>query len=44
MFDLGEHQIRAIAPEVGGGFGSKINIYAEEYVTAGISKTARDCR
>ena len=39
MFDLGEHQIRAIAPEVGGGFGSKINIYAEEYVSAGISKT-----
>ncbi len=34
MFDLGEHQIRAIAPEVGGGFGSKINIYAEEYITA----------
>ena len=23
MFDLGEHQIRAIAPEVGGGFGSR---------------------
>ena len=38
MFDLGEHQIRAIAPEVGGGFGAKINIYAEEYITAGISK------
>jgi carbon-monoxide dehydrogenase large subunit len=38
MFDLGEHQIRAIAPEVGGGFGSKINIYAEEYITAGVSK------
>src|SRR5919198_2616970 len=29
---LGENQVRAIAPEVGGGFGSKINIYAEEYV------------
>ena len=38
MFDLGEHQIRAIAPEVGGGFGAKINIYAEEYVTAGVSR------
>jgi len=38
MFDLGEHQIRAIAPEVGGGFGAKINIYAEEYITAGVSK------
>jgi aerobic carbon-monoxide dehydrogenase large subunit len=38
MHDLGEHQVRAIAPEVGGGFGAKINIYAEEYVAAGISK------
>jgi carbon-monoxide dehydrogenase large subunit len=35
---LGEHQVRAIAPEVGGGFGAKINIYAEEYVTAAVSK------
>jgi len=35
---LGEDQVRAIAPEVGGGFGAKINIYAEEYVTAAISK------
>ena len=38
MHGLGEHQIRAIAPEVGGGFGAKINIYAEEYITSGISK------
>jgi carbon-monoxide dehydrogenase large subunit len=38
MHGLGEHQVRAIAPEVGGGFGAKINIYAEEYVAAGISK------
>jgi len=35
---LGQDQVRAIAPEVGGGFGAKINIYAEEYVTAAISK------
>src|SRR6476646_2799050 len=35
---LGENQVRAIAPEVGGGFGAKINIYAEEYVAAAISK------
>src|SRR5436309_6775455 len=35
---LGQDQVRAIAPEVGGGFGSKINIYAEEYVAAAISK------
>ena len=38
MHGLGEHQIRAIAPEVGGGFGAKINIYAEEYILSGISK------
>ena len=35
---LGQDQVRAIAPEVGGGFGAKINIYAEEYVAAAISK------
>jgi carbon-monoxide dehydrogenase large subunit len=35
---LGEDQVRAIAPEVGGGFGAKINIYGEEYVAAAISK------
>jgi carbon-monoxide dehydrogenase large subunit len=38
MTGLGQHQVRAIAPEVGGGFGAKINIYAEEYVAAVISK------
>jgi carbon-monoxide dehydrogenase large subunit len=36
--DLGESQVRAIAPEVGGGFGAKINIYPEEYVAAALSK------
>ncbi len=35
---LGQDQVRAIAPEVGGGFGSKINIYGEEYVAAALSK------
>ncbi len=35
---LGEDRVRAIAPEVGGGFGAKINIYGEEYVAAAISK------
>ena len=29
----------AVAPEVGGGFGAKINIYGEEYVAAAVSKT-----
>src|SRR5262245_31947412 len=35
---LGQDQVRAIAPEVGGGFGCKINIYGEEYVAAAVSK------
>ena len=29
-----EHKIRVIAPEVGGGFGSKIAMYADEMITA----------
>ncbi len=37
MLGLGESQVRAIAPEVGGGFGAKINIYPEEYVAAAVS-------
>ncbi|MDZ7727785.1 MAG: molybdopterin cofactor-binding domain-containing protein [Dehalococcoidia bacterium] len=35
---VGQSQVRAIAPEVGGGFGCKINIYGEEYAAAAISK------
>ena len=27
-----EHRIRVIAPDVGGGFGSKLNVYAEEVI------------
>jgi len=38
MFGMGEDQVRAIAPEVGGGFGAKIQAYAEDYVVAGLSK------
>ena len=30
MLKLPEHRIRIIAPEVGGGFGSKIPVYADE--------------
>lgn len=29
-----EHRIRVIAPEVGGGFGSKIMVYPEEFIIA----------
>ena len=35
---MGEDEVRAIAPEVGGGFGAKINIYGEEYVVSALSK------
>ena len=31
---VGEHKIRVIAPEVGGGFGSKIPYYADEAITS----------
>ena len=31
---LGEHKIRVIAPEVGGGFGAKIPVYPWEMLTA----------
>jgi carbon-monoxide dehydrogenase large subunit len=34
MLKLPEEQVRVIAPEVGGGFGSKLNIYAEEALVA----------
>ena len=30
MLELPENRVRVIAPEVGGGFGSKLNVYAEE--------------
>jgi carbon-monoxide dehydrogenase large subunit len=30
MLNLAENQVRVIAPDVGGGFGSKLNVYAEE--------------
>ena len=34
---LGEHHVRVIAPDVGGGFGCKINVYREEALTAYLS-------
>jgi carbon-monoxide dehydrogenase large subunit len=34
ILDLPEHHVRVIVPEVGGGFGCKLNIYAEEALTA----------
>jgi carbon-monoxide dehydrogenase large subunit len=34
MLKLPEHRVRVIAPEVGGGFGSKIPVYADEALVA----------
>ena len=36
--DIPEHKIRVIAPEVGGGFGSKIPLYPDEIVAVFCSK------
>ncbi|HEY6403025.1 MAG TPA: glyceraldehyde dehydrogenase subunit alpha, partial [Blastocatellia bacterium] len=37
MLGIPENRIRVIAPEVGGGFGSKVDIYAEEALLGWIS-------
>jgi aerobic carbon-monoxide dehydrogenase large subunit len=34
MLGLQEMRVRVIAPEVGGGFGAKLNVYAEEAIVA----------
>ena len=36
-----EHKLRVVAPDVGGGFGSKIFVYAEEVVCTWASKKVR---
>ena len=38
LLGIGEEKVRVIAPEVGGGFGSKLNIYAEEIGCAWASR------
>src|SRR5258706_2740228 len=38
VLGLPEHMVRVIAPDVGGGFGSKIYLYAEETVCVCASK------
>lgn len=37
MLGMPENKVRVIAPEVGGGFGSKLNVYAEEGLVGWIS-------
>lgn len=33
-----EHQLRVVAPEVGGGFGSKLQVYPEEVLVAALAR------
>jgi carbon-monoxide dehydrogenase large subunit len=35
---IGEHQVRVVAPSVGGGFGSKLNVYAEELLCMALAR------
>jgi carbon-monoxide dehydrogenase large subunit len=41
LLGLNENQIRVIAPDVGGGFGSKHLMYPEEVVVAAVSRMLR---
>jgi aerobic carbon-monoxide dehydrogenase large subunit len=36
-----EHQMRVVAPSVGGGFGGKLNVYAEELLCVALSRKHR---
>jgi aerobic carbon-monoxide dehydrogenase large subunit len=38
LLDIGEEKVRVIAPEVGGGFGSKLQVYGEEILCAWCSR------
>ncbi|HZP30632.1 MAG TPA: xanthine dehydrogenase family protein molybdopterin-binding subunit [Acidimicrobiia bacterium] len=35
---VAEHQLRVVAPSVGGGFGSKLNVYAEEALCLALAR------
>jgi aerobic carbon-monoxide dehydrogenase large subunit len=36
-----EHQVRVVAPSVGGGFGSKLDVYAEELLCVALARLHR---
>ena len=38
LLGLDDHKVRVIAPDVGGGFGLKINVHAEEVAVAAIAR------
>jgi aerobic carbon-monoxide dehydrogenase large subunit len=35
---IAEHQVRVVAPAVGGGFGGKLNVYAEELICVALAR------
>ncbi|MBI3849153.1 MAG: xanthine dehydrogenase family protein molybdopterin-binding subunit [Verrucomicrobia bacterium] len=41
MIGVAENKIRIVAPEVGGGFGSKLNLYAEEALCSHLAMRLR---
>jgi aerobic carbon-monoxide dehydrogenase large subunit len=41
MLGIGEHKIRVIAPDVGGGFGNKQDVYPEEIIAAYLARKIR---
>ena len=41
VLGIPESKVRVIAPDVGGGFGSKLDVYAEEYLAVALAKQAR---
>jgi aerobic carbon-monoxide dehydrogenase large subunit len=41
IFDLPKERIRVIAPEVGGGFGAKANVYGEEVLVPFLARRLR---
>jgi len=38
VLGIPESKVRVIAPDVGGGFGSKLDVYAEEYLAVALAK------
>jgi carbon-monoxide dehydrogenase large subunit len=36
--DIPEHKLRVVAPDVGGGFGGKLNVYAEEALALTVAR------
>ena len=40
MIGVAENRMRIVAPEVGGGFGSKLNLYVEEALCSHLADAA----